>query len=118
MASKAPNFDPTKPSGAIKGQHEKYPDARFEQNGFLYTIHHQLCNKDRVVEEEVSDADAANAELTVKLQKKLADLTEKIRNIAPKISDGSATASEKTKHTKALKAYEQVKDELESLSNE
>lgn len=108
-------FDPTRPFGEIKGTLENYPSAAYEQNGCVFNRNHKHLNTDFIPPSALTDQEAADAELLVKLNKDLQKVTAILGDIGPKVAAGTATAIEKTKHTKATNRHGELVEEIASL---
>jgi len=108
-------FDPTKPFGKIMGSVEGHPTAAYEQNGCLFNRNHRHLNTDFQPPSPPTDQEAADRELLIKLNSDLHKITAILADIGPRVGDGTATAQEKTKHTKATKRHAELVEEIASI---
>ena len=111
-------FDPTKAYGTIWGTMSAYPAARYSQGPFLYDAHRKCLNADKVVPQKTTDT-VADATAVLKKQAAVdADKALVTLDRAKVLLEQEATPAAKTRHTKALKAYEKAQRKLEKLEEE
>lgn len=108
-------FDPEKPFGVVYGLSELFPGAKYQQGGFVFDIHRQCLNADKVDAKKTTPVEVATEALKKKCSAKADDAMNALA-VAKRRLDEEGTQPAKLAYNKALKSYESAQDKLDSLS--
>lgn len=104
-------FNPSKPFDHVYGICKEYPGARYEQAGYIYNASHKCLNPDsKPMAADEDPLEKARANLVNEMMEQT-----KIVNELAREAEANPTGPNKAKHTKALKKYEQLKNQLDEI---